>query len=440
MKDQTPTNGRAARDPSTSAADPAAASDADAAAAAFDDAITASGFDPAAFDLETRAVRAGFERTGYGEHSEPMFLTSSFVHTSAANAAAKFSNEIDGYIYSRFRNPTVRLFQDRLAALEGAEACLATASGMSAIQSVIMSLTRSGDHIVSSMGVFGTTVQLFSLFERYGVRTSYVPLTDLAAWEAAIEPSTRFLFLETPANPSTEVADLESMAALARRRGVQLVVDNCFCTPVLQRPLDLGADIIVHSATKYLDGQGRVLGGAVLGRRDYVKEKLEPVLRFGGPTMSAFNAWVLAKGLETLPLRMRQQSANALAVAQWLERQPQVQRVLYPGLKSHPQHDIASRQQRAAGPVLCFEVKGADREQAKANAWQVVDNCRLLSITANLGDVKTTITHPASTTHGRMSPAVREAAGITEGLLRIAVGLESPRDVCADLDRGMRPA
>jgi len=439
MKDQTSSNGKA-RDPGNDAADPVAASAADDAAAAFDEGVSAHGFDPTAFDLETRAVRAGFERTAYGEHSEPMFLTSSFVHTSAANAAAKFSNEIDGYIYSRFRNPTVRLFQDRLAALEGAEACLATASGMSAIQSVIMSLTRSGDHIVSSMGVFGTTVQLFNLFERYGVRTSYVPLTDLAAWEAAIEPSTRFLFLETPANPSTEVADLESMAALARRRGVQLVVDNCFCTPVLQRPLDLGADIIVHSATKYLDGQGRVLGGAVLGRRDYVKEKLEPVLRFGGPTMSAFNAWVLAKGLETLPLRMRQQSANALAVAQWLERQPQVQRVLYPGLKSHPQHDIASRQQRAAGPVLCFEVKGADREQAKANAWQVVDNCRLLSITANLGDVKTTITHPASTTHGRMSPAVREAAGITEGLLRIAVGLESPRDVCADLDRGMRPA
>ncbi len=298
MNEHKPSTGK----PAPNDGAPSASAAADAAAAEFDAAFAAPGFDPAAFDLETRAVRAGFERTGYGEHSEPMFLTSSFVHTSAANAAAKFSNEIDGYIYSRFRNPTVRLFQDRLAALEGAEACLATASGMSAIQSVIMSLTRNGDHIVSSMGVFGTTVQLFGLFERYGVRTSYVPLTDLAAWEAAIEPSTRFLFLETPANPSTEVADLESIAALARRRGVQLVVDNCFCTPVLQRPLELGADIIVHSATKYLDGQGRVLGGAVLGRKDYVKEKLEPVLRFGGPTMSAFNAWVLAKGLETLPL------------------------------------------------------------------------------------------------------------------------------------------
>lgn len=394
------------------------------------------GADPE-FDLETRAVRAGFDRTPYGEHTEPMFLTSSFVHTSAANAAAKFSNEIDGYIYSRFRNPTVRLFQDRLAALEGAEACLATASGMSAIQSVVLSLTASGDHIVSSRGVFGTTVQLFALFERYGVRTSYVPLTDLAAWESAIEPTTRFLFVETPSNPSTEVVDLAALAALARRRGVLLVVDNCFCTPALQRPIDLGADIVVHSATKYLDGQGRVLGGAVLGRHDYVKQKLEPVLRFGGPTLSAFNAWVLAKGLETLPLRMRQQSANALEVARWLERQPQVSRVLYPGLESHPQYAIARRQQLAAGPVLAFEVRGETRESARANAWRVVDGCRMLSITANLGDVKTTITHPASTTHGRMEPALREAAGITEGLLRLAVGLESPADICADLQHGL---
>lgn len=389
------------------------------------------------YDLETRAVRAGFERTPYGEHTEPMFLSSSFVHTSAANAAAKFANEIDGYIYSRFRNPTVRLFQDRLAALEGAEACLATASGMAAIQSVIMSLTASGDHIVSSRGVFGTTVQLFALFERYGVRTTYVPLTDLAAWEAAIEPTTRFLFVETPSNPSAEVVDLEALAAVARRRGVLLVVDNCFCTPALQRPLELGADIVVHSATKYLDGQGRVLGGAVLGRRDYVKQKLEPVLRFGGPTLSAFNAWVLAKGLETLPLRMRQQSANALEVAQWLERQPQVSLVRYPGLKSHPQHAVAQRQQLAAGPVLSFEVRGATREQARANAWQVVDNCRLLSITANLGDVKTTITHPASTTHGRLPAETREAAGIRDGLIRLAVGLEDVEDLRADLQRGL---
>jgi len=389
------------------------------------------------YDFETRAVRAGFERTQFGEHSEPMFLTSSFVHTSAANAAAKFANEIDGYIYSRFRNPTVRLFQDRLASLEGAEACLATASGMAAIQAVLLSLTRAGDHIVSSRGVFGTTVQLFALFERFGVRTTYVPLTDLAAWEAAIEPTTRFLFLETPANPSTEVADLEALARIAKRRGVMLVVDNCFCTPALQRPLEFGADIIIHSATKYLDGQGRVMGGAVLGSRQYVAEKLEPVLRFGGPALAPFNAWVLLKGLETLSLRMKQQSANALEVARWLDRQPQVSRVHYPGLESHPQHAIAKRQQSAFGPVLSFEVRGEDSAAARANAWQVVDGCRMLSITANLGDVKTTITHPATTTHGRMPPPVREAAGITEGLLRIAVGLESPADLCADLARGL---
>lgn len=387
--------------------------------------------------FETLAVRAGFERSQFGEHGEPIFLTSSFVHTSAANAAAKFANEIDGYIYSRFRNPTVELFQDRLAALEGAQACLATATGMAAIQSVILSLTRSGDHIVSSRGIFGTTVQLFGLFERFGVRTTYVPLTDPAAWEAAIEPTTRFFFLETPANPSTDVADIAALAQISRRHGVMLVVDNCFCTPALQRPLEHGADIIIHSATKYLDGQGRVMGGAALGTRQYIKERLEPVLRFGGPTLSAFNAWVLLKGLETLSLRIGQQSANALELARWLERHPNVARVLFPGLESHPQYAIAKRQQAAAGPVLSFVVKGQNPEVCRANAWTVVDGCRLLSITANLGDVKTTITHPASTTHGRMAPAVREAAGITEGLLRIAVGLESPADICADLERGL---
>ncbi|MGE0801028.1 MAG: O-succinylhomoserine sulfhydrylase [Lautropia sp.] len=392
---------------------------------------------PDDWSFETRAIRAGFERTQFGEHTEPMFLTSSFVHTSAANAAAKFANEIDGFIYSRFRNPTVRLFQDRLASLEGAEACLATASGMAAIQSMLMSLTRSGDHVVSSRGVFGTTVQLFALFERFGVRTTYVSLTDPAQWEAAIEPTTRFFFLETPANPSTDVADIEALAAIAHRHDIKLVVDNCFCTPALQRPLELGADIIVHSATKYLDGQGRVLGGAVLGTRQYIAEQLEPVLRYGGPTLSAFNAWVLVKGLETLSLRMQQQSANALEVARWLERHPSVARVLYPGLESHPQYAIAKRQQSAAGPVLAFEVKGETRDAAKANAWRVVDGCRMLSNTANLGDVKSTITHPASTTHGRMAPAMREAAGIGEGLLRIAVGLESPADICADLARGL---
>jgi O-succinylhomoserine sulfhydrylase len=387
--------------------------------------------------FETRAVRGGFERSQFGEHCEPIYLTSSFVHTSAANAAAKFANEVDGFIYSRFRNPTVKLFQERLASLEGAEACLSTASGMAAIQAVLMSLTASGDHVVSSRGVFGTTIQLFALFERYGVTTSYVPLADTAAWEAAIQPTTRILFLETPSNPLAEVADITALAALARRRGVALVVDNCLCTPALQRPLELGADIVVHSATKYLDGQGRVMGGAVLGGRDYVATKLEPVLRYGGPTLSAFNAWVIAKGLETLSLRVNQQSANALEVARWLERQPGVSRVHYPGLESHPQYALARRQQSAGGPVLSFEVDAADDARRRERAWRVIDACRLLSITANLGDVKSTITHPATTTHGRMSPEVRAAAGITEGLLRVAVGLEAPEDVCRDLAHGL---
>ena len=389
------------------------------------------------YDFETRAVRGGFERSQFGEHCEPIYLTSRFVHTSAANAAAKFANEIDGFIYSRFRNPTVKLLQERLSSLEGAEACLTAASGMAAIQAVLMSLTASGDHVVSSRGVFGTTIQLFALFERYGVTTSYVPLDDPAAWEAAIQPTTKMFFLETPSNPTAEVADMAELARIAHRRGITLVVDNSLCTPALQRPLEHDADIIVHSATKYLDGQGRIMGGAVLGTRDFVTKKLEPVLRYGGPTLSAFNAWVVAKGLETLSLRVRQQSANALEVANWLEQQPGVARVLYPYLESHPQYALARRQQSAGGPVLSFEVEGGDDATRRARAWKIVDSCRLLSITANLGDVKSTITHPATTTHGRMAPEVREAAGITEGLLRVAVGLESPADICRDLARGL---
>ena len=389
------------------------------------------------YGFDTRAVRAGFERTAFGEHTEPMFLTSSFVHDSAAHAAAKFAGEAEGFIYSRFGNPTVRLFEERLAALEGAEDCRATASGMAAIMSVLISLTRSGDHVVCSQGVFGTTMQLFALFARYGIETSYVPLDDPAAWAAAIRPNTRLLFLETPSNPMTAIGDLRALSAIARARGVPLVVDNCFCTPALQRPLELGADIVVHSATKYLDGQGRVIGGAVLGSRKYVAESLQPVVRYCGPTLSAFNAWVLAKGLETLSVRMARHSENALVVARWLEARPEVVRVRYPWLESHPQYALARAQQRAGGAVLAFDLAGADDAQCKALAWRVVDACRLLSITANLGDVKSTITHPASTTHGRMPAEARRDAGIGEGMLRVAVGLEDPQDICADLARGL---
>lgn len=395
------------------------------------------GGDDALPGFETRAIRAGFERTAYGEHDEPIFLTSSFVHRSAAHAAAKFAGEADGYIYSRFGNPTVRLFEHRLASLEGAEECRATASGMAAINAVLFSLTSAGDHVVCAQGVFGTTIQLFALFRRYGIETSFVPLADPQAWRDAIRPSTRMLFVETPSNPLTEVADLRALSELARERGIALVVDNCFCTPALQRPLELGADIVVHSATKYLDGQGRVIGGAVLGSKRYMDETLQPVLRYSGPTLSAFNAWVLAKGLETLSVRMERHAANALAVARWLEAQPGIERVRYPWLESHPQHALARAQQRAGGAVLSFELQGADDAERKARAWRIVDACRLLSITANLGDVKSTITHPASTTHGRMPIEARLETGIGEGMLRVAVGLEDVGDICADLARGI---
>lgn len=393
-------------------------------------------FDADDWAFDTRAVRSGTHRTQFGEHSEPVFLTSSFVHDSAQHAADKFANKAPGFIYSRFGNPTIQAFQERLASLEGGEACLATASGMSAIMSVLISLARTGDHVVCSQGVFGTTIQLFALFERFGVETTYVPLSDLAAWEAAIRPNTKMLFLESPSNPMTEVADITALARLAHGRGIQLVVDNCFCTPALQRPLELGADIIVHSATKYLDGQGRVIAGAVVGGTKYIAEMLQPVIRYAGPTMSAFNAWVLLKGMETLSLRMERHSRNALQVARWLEAHPAVERVFYPGLESHPQHALAMRQQSAGGAVVSFVLKGADEAQARANAWRVVDGCRMISITANLGDTRSTITHPASTTHGRMPVETRNAAGIVEGLLRVAVGLEDPADVCKDLANG----
>ncbi|MBE2257744.1 MAG: O-succinylhomoserine sulfhydrylase [Candidatus Accumulibacter sp.] len=384
------------------------------------------------YSLETLAVRAGQERSQFNEHSEALYLTSSFVFDNAAQAAARFSGAEEGNVYSRFTNPTVTAFEARLAALEGAEACVATASGMSAILSLVMALCSSGDHIVSSSGLFGATQQLLgTIMPRFGIQTSFVDQTDAAAWQAAIRPETRLFFLETPSNPLTAIADIAALVSIAHRHAVLVVVDNCFCTPILQRPLDLGADLVLHSATKYLDGQGRVLGGAVAGPRKLTDEVFR-FLRTAGPTLSAFNAWVLLKGLETLQIRMQAQSAKALQLAQWLEQHPKVARVYYPGLPSHPQHELARTQQKSGGAIVSFAVKGAREE-----AWKVVDSCRLLSITANLGDTKTTLTHPASTTHGRITPEQRAAAGVSEDLLRIAVGLEAVVDLQNDLETGL---
>jgi O-succinylhomoserine sulfhydrylase len=383
--------------------------------------------------FDTLAVRAGTARSQFQEHSEAMYLTSSYVFDSAAQAAARFAGEQAGFVYSRYTNPTVAAFETRLAALEGAECCVATASGMAAILAVTMGLLKAGDHIVASRSLFGATIQLFNnLLARFGVTTTWVPLTDPSAWAAAVLPNTRLLFLETPSNPMTEVADIAALSEVARAAGALLAVDNCFCTPALQRPLQLGADIVIHSATKYLDGQGRVLGGAVLGRREQLHEPLTAFLRNAGCALSPFNAWVILKGLETLRVRMQAQSLAALALAGWLESHPRVRRVHYPGLVSHSQHALAMRQQSSGGAILSFEVDGG-----REAAWRVVDACRVISITANLGDVKSTITHPASTTHGRVAPAVREAAGVSEGLLRLAVGLESVEDLRADLGRGL---
>ena len=383
--------------------------------------------------FDTLAVRAGQRRTPEGEHGEPIFTTSSFVFESAAQAAARFAGSDEGNVYSRFTNPTVRAFQERLAALEGGESCVATASGMSAVLATCLALLKSGDHIVASHSLFGTTLSLFSNYlTRFGITVTFVPLSELAGWEAAVRPETRMLFLETPSNPLTELVDLVELAGVARRAGAMLVVDNCFCIPALQRPLALGADLVVHSATKFLDGQGRCIGGAVVGDRQRVGQEVFGFLRTAGPTMSPFNAWVFLKGLETLSLRMRAQSDSALALARWLESLPQVRRVYHPGLPSHPQHLLASRQQKHYGAVLSFEVEGGRRA-----AWGLIDATRLISITANLGDVKTTITHPATTTHGRLSPAERERAGVGEGLLRLSVGLEAVADLQADLLRGL---
>ena len=385
------------------------------------------------YQLSTLGVRAGQARTEFQEHAEALFLTSSFVFDNAAQAQARFVGGDPGVVYSRYTNPTVSMFQDRLAALEGAEACIGTASGMSAILAMAMSLLKSGDHIVCSAAVFGATVQLFNTyFGRFGVETTFVSPTRTDDWAKAAKPNTKLFFVETPSNPLTEVSDIPALAAIAKKAGALLAVDNVFCTPVLQRPLEMGADLVIHSATKHLDGQGRVLGGAVLGPARLVNEQMVPFLRTAGPSLSPFNAWVILKGLETLELRMRAQSAAALELARWLEGHRAVGRVFYPGLESHPQYALASRQQKAGGAVLSFEVKGG-----REAAWRLIDASKLISITANLGDVKTTITHPATTTHGRLSPEARAAAGITEGLVRVAVGLEAVADLQTDLERGL---
>lgn len=383
-------------------------------------------------ELDTLAIRAGIQRGPEGEHSEPIFTTSSYVFKSAAEAAARFAGNSPGNVYSRYTNPTVRLFQDRIAALEGAESAVATSSGMAAILSTCMAHLQSGDHVICSRSVFGTTTVWFTRYmEKFGVKVSLVPLTDLDAWRSAVTPKTKLMFLETPSNPLCEVADLGALSALAKQANSLLVVDNCFCTPALQRPLELGADLVVHSATKYLDGQGRCLGGAVVGSTELV----DPVLAFirtCGPTMSPFNAWVFAKGLETLRLRMEAHSSNALKLAEYLAARPEVEKVFYAGLPDHPGHELAKKQQRAFGGVMSFRVKGD-----KAAAWRFIDAVRIMSLTANLGDAKTTIVHPATTTHGRLAPEEKQAAGIADNLIRVSVGLESPIDLIKDLDRGL---
>ncbi|ERP86599.1 O-succinylhomoserine sulfhydrylase [Alcanivorax sp. P2S70] len=394
--------------------------------------------DPSEFDVDTLAIRSAQLRTDEMAHSDPIFLTSSFVYESAAQAAARFGGQEPGNIYSRFTNPTVRAFEQRLAALEGGEACVAFASGMAAISGTFFSLLAPGDHVVSSRSVFGTTNVVFDRYlKKFGIETTMVDLTDLADWEAAIRPETKLLFLETPSNPLSEVGDIRALAKLAHDNGALLVVDNCFCTPALQKPLDMGADIIIHSATKYLDGQGRCLGGAVVGAKPQMDEVLGFV-RSAGACMSPFNAWVFLKGLETLSLRMSAQSARTLELAQWLETQPGIARVHYAGLPNHPQHALAAKQQSAFGAVMSIEVEDAAGNRDRQAAWRFIDATRLISITANLGDVKTTVTHPATTTHGRVSEEEKQRAGVTENLIRLAIGLESVADLKADLSRGLK--
>ena len=389
--------------------------------------------DAGGFGFDTLAVRAGQSRTGEQEHNDPVFLTSSFVFASAREAAARFAHEEPGNVYSRFTNPTVRAFERRLAALEGGTGCIATASGMSAILATAMVLLRAGDHVVAGNGLFGSTISLFTnVLPRFGIETTFVDVTDPGAWSGAVRPETKMLFAESPTNPLGEVADIAALGALARECGAAFVLDNCLCTPALSRPLELGADVVVHSATKYLDGQGRCVGGAVVTNDAAHHDALFAFLRTAGPSMSPFNAWVFLNGLETLRIRMEAISESALRLARWLEGHPAVRRVYYPGLETHPGHELAARQQSAGGGIVAFDVRGGRDE-----AWRVVDGARLLSITANLGDAKTTIVHPASTTHSRITPEQREAAGIGESLVRVAVGLDAFEDIRTDLARGL---
>ena len=385
------------------------------------------------YSIETQGIRAGQHRTPENEHSDAIFPTSSYIFESAQDAFERFSGKSEGNIYSRFTNPTVRAFEQRLAVMEGAERAMATSSGMAAINVVCLGLLSAGDHVICSRSVFGNTALMFkNIMQKFAVETTFVDLEDINAWSAAIKPNTRFLFLETPSNPLGNVADIKKLAELAHANDALVIVDNVYCTPALQKPLSLGADLVVHSATKYIDGQGRCIGGAVVGNTALIEEKIYPILRTAGHTMSPFNAWVFHKGLETLSLRMEKHCSNALTIAQWLEQQPMVEKVYYTGLPSHPQHELAKQQQTGFGGIVSFEVKGG-----KENAWKVVDATQMISITANLGDVKSMITHPSTTTHGRLTEEERSKAGITDSLLRLGVGLENVADITADLDRGL---
>ena len=389
------------------------------------------------FDFDTNAVRAGQQRSEFNENSEALYLTSSFVHENAAIAAKRFANQAPGNVYSRFTNPTVTMFQDRLAALEGAEACVATATGMAAVSSTMLALLKQGDHVICSQSVFGSVITLFDKYlSKFGISVTYVAGADNAAWAAAVRPNTKLLFAETPSNPLAELCDIAALKTIATQAGALLVIDNCFCSPAIQRPIQFGADIVIHSATKFIDGQGRVLGGAVVGRAKEMEE-VHGFLRTAGPSLSPFNAWVLVKGLETLSIRLEAQTRRAWALAKWLEAHPSVSQVFFPGLDSHPQRALAVKQQSASGEFLPGAVLSFTAKGGQAAAWRIVDGCKVISVTANLGDTKSTITHPASTTHGRISPAARAAAGIGDGLLRVSVGLESVADLQNDLARGL---